>query len=227
MKSSDQKYGTARNVMVMTAEGILPTRNFRKGQIEFAKDVSGQSLAQTILKRRGTCYACAFACKRDVEVPERQVSAKYGGPEYETIAASGPACGIGDLSAIAKFHQICGQYVMDTISVDMTIAWAMEGFENRILSRADTDDVDLRFGNADAMLVMAEKIGRREGCGDLLAQGSERAAKQIGRGAEEFVLTVKKQEIPMHEPRGKQGVALMYATAPAGADPMRAPHDPL
>jgi aldehyde:ferredoxin oxidoreductase len=219
--------GERGNLMAKSAEGILPMRNFQEGQFEFAKQISGQTLAETILTRRGTCYACAFSCKRQVDVPERLVSAKYGGPEYETIASSGSACGIGHLSAIAKFHQICGEYVMDTISVGMTIAWAMECFEKGLLSPTDTDGVELRFGNAEAMLTMAEKIGRREGFGELLSLGSERAAKQVGRGAEEFVLTVKKQEIPMHEPRGKQGVSLAYATAPAGADHMRAPHDPL
>ena len=220
------KFGTSRNVMAMSADGILPTRNFREGQFEYAKEISGQTMAETILTDEGTCYACAIACKRDVDEPGRGVIAKYGGPEYETIGSAGSVCGIGDLSAIAKFHQICGEYVMDTISVGMTIAFAMECFENGILTTADTDGLDLRFGNAEAMLALTEKIGKREGFGDLLALGSERAAKQIGRGAEEFALTVKKQELPMHEPRGKQGVSLAYATAPAGADHMRAPHDP-
>ncbi len=138
-------------------------------------------------------------------MPDLGVSSKYGGPEYETIGSSGSVCGIGDLKAIAKFHQICGEYVMDTISVGMTIAFAMECFEKGILTTADTDGIELRFGNAEAMLALAEKIGKREGLGDLLALGSERAAARIGRGAEQFALTVKRQEMPMHEPRGKQG----------------------
>jgi len=221
------KYGTSRNVVAMSADGILPTRNFLEGQFEHAKAISGQTMAETILTDEGTCYACAVACKREVEVPELEVSAKYGGPEYETIASSGSACGIGDLKAIAKFHQICGEYVMDTVSVGMTIAFAMECFENGVLSKEDTDGIELRFGNAEALLALAEKMGRREGFGDVLADGVERAAKRIGRGAEQFVLTVKGQEIPMHEPRGKHGLSLAYATAPAGADHMRAPHDPV
>jgi len=220
------KYGTSRNVMGMSADSILPTRNFREGQFEFAKEISGQTMAETILEHEGTCYACAIACKRDVRVPELGVTPKYGGPEYETIGSSGSVCGIGDLKAIAKFHQLCGEYVMDTISVGMTIAFAMECFEEGILAPKDTGGIDLRFGNAEAMLALTEQIAKREGLGDLLALGSERAAQQIGKGAEQFALTVKKQEIPMHEPRGKQGVALAYATAPAGADHMRAPHDP-
>jgi aldehyde:ferredoxin oxidoreductase len=220
------KFGTSRNVMNMSRDGILPTRNFREGQFEHAQAISGQTMAETILEDEGTCYACAIACKRDVNVPELGVSAKYGGPEYETIGSSGSVCGIGDLKAIAKFHQLCGEYVMDTISVGMTIAWAMECFEAGLLTPADTDGLELRFGNAEAMLAVTEKIGKREGFGDILALGAERAAQKLGRGTEQYVLTVKKQELPMHEPRGKQALSLAYATAPAGADHMRAPHDP-
>jgi aldehyde:ferredoxin oxidoreductase len=220
------KYGTSRGVMVLNTDGILPTRNFQAGQFEHAKAISGQTMAETILTDEGTCYACAIACKREVDVPELGVTHKYGGPEYETIGASGSACGIGDLKAIAKFNQLCGEYVMDTISVGMTIAFAMECFERGILTTADTDGLELKFGNAQALLTITEKIGKREGFGDILALGSKRAAERIGRGAEQFVLTVKNQEIPMHDPRGKQGLSLGYATAPAGADHMRAPHDP-
>jgi aldehyde:ferredoxin oxidoreductase len=221
------KFGTSRNVMAMNAEGILPTHNFQAGQFEHAKAISGQTMAETILTDEGTCYACAVACKRDVDVPEVGVTSKYGGPEYETIGSSGSVCEIGDLNTIAQFHQICGEYVIDTISVGMTIAFAMECFENGILTTKDTDGIELRFGNGPALLAMTKKIVKQEGFGGILALGAERAAAKIGRGAEQYVLTVKKQEIPMHEPRGKQGLSLAFATAPAGADHMRAPHDPV
>jgi aldehyde:ferredoxin oxidoreductase len=220
------KFGTARGLLGLNADGILPTRNFREGQFEHAQAISGPHMAETILTDEGTCYACAIACKREVDVPELGVVAKYGGPEYETIGAGGSVCGIGDLKVVAKFNQLCGEYVLDTISVGMTIAFAMECFERGILTPADTDGLDLRFGNGEALLALTEKIAKREGFGDLLAQGSERAAQQIGRGAEQFVLTVKKQELPIHDPRGKQGLSLAYATAPGGADHQRAPHDP-
>ncbi len=220
------KFGTARGLLTLQADGILPTRNFQAGQFENAKTLSGPHMAETILTDEGTCYACAIACKREVDVPELGVVAKYGGPEYETIGAGGSACGIGDLKTVAKFNQICAEYVLDTISVGMTVAFAMECFERGVLTPADTDGVDLRFGNGEALLALTEKIAKREGLGDLLALGSERAAQRIGRGAEQFVLTVKKQEIPMHDPRGKQGLSLAYATAAGGADHQRAPHDP-
>jgi len=220
------KLGTARGVLIFNTDGMLPTRNFRAGQFEHAKAISGQTMAETIATGTATCYACAIACKREVDVPERGVVSKYGGPEYETIGAGGSLCGVGDLKVIAKFNQLCAAYVLDTISVGATIAFAMECFEQGILTTADTDGLDLRFGNGEALLALTEKIAKREGLGDLLALGSERAAQQIGRGAQQYVLTVKKQELPMHEPRGKPGLGLAYATAPGGADHMRAPHDP-
>ena len=220
------KFGTSRNVGAVNADGILPTRNFQEGQFEHAKEISGQHMAATILTDEGTCFACAIACKREVEVPELEVTPKFGGPEYETIAAGGSACGIGDLKPIAKFNQLCGEYVMDTISTGMTIAFAMECFENGILTKADTDGLELRFGNAEALLALVPKMARREGFGAVLADGAKRAAAKIGKGAERFALHVKGQEIPMHEPRGKQGLSLAYATAPVGADHMRAPQDP-
>lgn len=128
------KFGTARNLMNMDRDGILATCNFLEGSFENAKEVSGQHLTETILTERGTCYVCAVSCKREVEAPELGISSKYGGPEYETIGASGPLCGIGDLKVIAKFHQVCGEYVMATISAGVTIAFAMECSQNGILT---------------------------------------------------------------------------------------------
>jgi len=116
--------------------------------------------------------------------------------------------------------------VLDTISVGGTIAFAMECFEQGLLTPADTGGLDLRFGNGEALLTLTEKIAKREGLGDLLALGAARAAQKIGRGAEQFALTVKQQELPMHEPRGKPGLALAYATSPTGAEHVRGPHDP-
>jgi aldehyde:ferredoxin oxidoreductase len=220
------KFGTPRNVGVLNADGILPTHNFQRGQFEHAKELSGQHMAETILTDQGTCFACAIACKREVEVPELGVTPKYGGPEYETIGASGSCCGIGDLKPIAKFNQFCAEYVMDTMSAGVTIAFAMECFENGLLTTADTDGIELRFGNADALLAMTEKIARREGFGSVLANGVRRAAQKIGHRAERLAMHVKGQELPLHEPRGKQSLALAYSTAPGGADHVRAPQDP-
>ncbi len=220
------KLGTARNVRSLDKDGILPTWNFQRGQFEQAEAIGGERLKETILVDEGTCFACAVACKRDVEVPELGVTPAYGGPEYETIGAAGSLCGVGDLKAIAKFNQRCAEYVMDTISTGVTIAFAMECVENGLLTEKDTDGLDVRFGNAAALLAMTEKIARREGFGAVLADGVRRAAQRIGKGAERFAMHVKGQEIPLHEPRGKQSLALAYTMAPGGADHGRHPHDP-
>ena len=218
--------GTAGGIPSLDLDGILPTHNFRDGTFAEAKAISGQTMADTILVNRGTCYACTVACKREVEVPERDVTPKFGGMEYETIAANGSLCGVGDLAAIAEASQIINQYVLDSISVGVSIAFAMECFENGILTLDDTDGIDLTWGNDDAVIQMIHKIARREGLGDLLAEGVKVAADKLGRGSEKFALHVKGQELPMHEPRGKRSLALAYSISPTGADHMEAPHDP-
>lgn len=221
------QFGTASAVLMLEASGILPTRNFREGSFEQAKAISGQTMAQTILVKRGTCFSCAVACKREVEVPELGVTAEYGGPEYETLAASGSLCGVGDLKALAKVNQLLAQYVLDSISTGAVIAFAMECYEHGLFTKADTGGIELTWGNAEALERLVPLIARREGIGDLLADGVKRAAERIGRGAGRFALHVKGQELPMHDPRGKKGLSLAYAISPTGADHMEAPHDPL
>src|SRR2546427_7876241 len=186
-----------------------------------------QTMRDTILVNRGTCYACAVACKREVEVKELGVTPKYGGPEYETLAASGSLCGVKDLNALALINQLHAQYVLDSISTGAVCAFAMECYEHGIITREMAGGLDLSWGNADAVIALVHMIGRREGLGDLLAEGVKRAAESLGKGAERFALHVKGQELPMHDPRGKKGLSLAYAISPTGADHMEAPHDPL
>ena len=228
-RAKDRFYqlGSASAVMALEAGGILPTRNFRDGSFEGARAISGQTMRDTILTGRGTCYACAVACKREVEVKELGVTPKYGGPEYETLAASGSLCGVSDLNALALVNQLHAQYVLDSISTGAVTAFAMECYEHGILTTRDTGGLELTWGNADAVIQLVHLIGKREGIGELLGEGVKRAAARLGRGAEHFALHVKGQELPMHDPRGKKGLALAYALSPTGADHMEAPHDPL
>lgn len=219
-------HGTAGGIDGLDRDGILPTRNFRDGSFENAHDISGVKMSQTILTDRGTCFACNVACKREVEVEERGVSPKYGGMEYEIIGALGSLCGVGDMGAVAEASQWVNRYVMDGISAGVAIAFAMECYEAGILTKADTDGLELTWGNADAVIAMIHKIGRREGLGNILADGVKRAAEKFGKGAERFALHVKGQELPMHEPRGKRSLALAYSISPTGADHMEAIHDP-
>jgi aldehyde:ferredoxin oxidoreductase len=174
----------------------------------------------------GTCFACAIACKKRVKVKEPwNVNPEYGGPEYETLAALGSNCGVSDLKAICKANELCQRYSIDTISTGVTISFAMECFEHGLLTKKDTDGMDLSFGNSESMVKMVKLIGEKRGLGALLAEGSKRAAEHIGNGAEEFAVHVKGQEVPMHDPRLKRGEALGYAVSPTGADHVHNIHD--
>jgi aldehyde:ferredoxin oxidoreductase len=226
-KDRFHQLGSSSGVLALEASGILPTRNFRDGSFEGARDISGQKMRDTILTDRGTCYACAVACKREVEVKELGVTPKYGGPEYETLAASGSLCGVSDLNALALINQLHAQYVLDSISTGCVTAFAMECWEHGIITPAMTGGLELTWGNADAVIQLVHLIGKREGIGKLLGEGVKRAAEALGQGAERFALHVKGQELPMHDPRGKKGLSLAYALSPTGADHMEAPHDPL
>ncbi|MGQ9680258.1 MAG: aldehyde ferredoxin oxidoreductase family protein [Candidatus Bathyarchaeia archaeon] len=224
---SRSRFGTAEIVLPQNADGILPTRNFIKGVFEQAEEISGEAMAKTILVGAEGCYACPIRCKRVVEGKSPfETDPSYGGPEYETIGAFGSLCEVSDLSAISLANQLCNAYGMDTISTGCAIAYVMECFENNVLTLRDTDGLDLRFGNAEAMVHMVEMIAERRGIGDLLAEGVRIASDKIGRGSERYALHVKGKEIPMHEPRGKSGLALQYALSASGADHMQAAHDP-
>ncbi len=217
--ASFSEFGTGAPMPLFEEIGNLPTRNFRDGAFPEVNKISAQTLKETIGIGMHGCFACPVRCKKAVEAEEPyQVDSAYGGPEYETLAALGSNCGIDDLKAIAKGNELCDAYSIDTISTGCTISFAMECFENGLLTTRDTDGIELNFGNAEAMLHMIELIGRREGIGNLLAEGSARAADKIGNGAEDFSMHVKKQEIPMHEPRLSKSLALGYMVNPHGAD---------
>ena len=204
-----QQRGTPGIVEPLNISGILPTRNFRQGAFENVDEIKWEAYEKDLLTARRSCYACAVRCKREVAV-DGQIST-YGGPEYETVAAFGPNCGVSDLQVIAKANEMCNAYMLDSISTGATIAFAMECFEHGLIGLEDTGGLDLRFGNADAMLTMVERIAKRQGIGDLLAEGSQRAARQIGGDAHFFAMQVKGQELPMHDPRGKYNVGVGYA----------------
>jgi aldehyde:ferredoxin oxidoreductase len=222
------KLGTSNIVTVINNLGILPTHNFRTGFFEEAEKISGERMAETILKRGEGCYACAVRCKRRVVVPAGpyETSGSYGGPEYETLASLGSLLCIDNLEAISKGHELCNRYTLDTISVGVAIGFAMECYEKGLLTKVDTEGVEFTFGNSEAMLKGIEWIAfRRPGLGNLLADGVKAAAEKIGRGSERFALHIKGQELPMHDPRGKTGQGLSFAVSPTGADHVRAPHD--
>lgn len=219
------KFGTPMFVLGLNAAGILPTKNFKEGMFEGAEKIGVPGL-EKIIKRAGTCYRCAVGCKRVVEMQTPyDINPRYGGPEYECLAAFGSFCGIDDIGAVAKANEMCNRYGLDVIGTGAIIAFAMECFEEDILTEADNDGRKVLFGDTEGMLDLVEKINSRQGLGDILAQGVKRAAKKIGNGADRFAFTIKGQEIPMHDHRGKTGVAMSYALSPTGADHVETAHD--
>jgi aldehyde:ferredoxin oxidoreductase len=221
-------HGTADVLAYQNEDGGLPTRNWSSGFFEGWEPISGNVMSDTILKKRDTCYACVVRCKRVVETEwqGKKVDPQYGGPEYETLATLGSYCGIDDLAAISYANQLCNMYGMDTISCGATIGFAMDCFEQGLITPENTGGVELRFGNAEAMVQMVEEIALRQGFGDLLAEGTARAAQQIGHGAEALANVVKGHDLPAHMPEVKRSLALIYAVNPFGADHQSSEHDP-
>jgi aldehyde:ferredoxin oxidoreductase len=222
------KYGTASVVSPQNMYGTLPTFNYNQGQFEGTDAITGEKMAETILKKRETCFACVVRCKRVVEVTEGPYKADpmYGGPEYETIGLMGSSCGISDLAAIAHANQICNENGVDTIACGGTIAFAMECYEKGIISKEQTGGLELKFGNVEAWLETLRQIVANSGpLGTVLSQGSERAAGIWGNGADECLTTVKGAEAPAHMPQAKRSLGLIYAVNPFGADHQSSEHD--
>jgi len=220
------KFGTTGLVKALNLSGILPTRNFSSGVFKGADKIDADAYKE-IHHSAGTCYACSVRCKRRVQSDDATypLDARFGGPEYETLGALGSLIENDNLLSIARGNQLCNLMGLDTISTGGVIAFAMECFENGILTEKDTGGRALRFGDGDAMLWLIEEIVNRRGIGQVLSKGVRRAAEEIGRGAERFAFHIKGQEIPLHDPRGKTGVSMGFALSPTGADHLESPHD--
>ncbi len=203
-------YGTPVLVDLINEHGMLPTHNFQEGTFNDVDGVSGEKLLERLHVRRYHCYGCPIGCGRI----SRAYGEEVGGPEYETIWAFGPACGINDLEFIAAASHKCNLLGLDTISVGSTIACAME------LVGMQKLDAPLRFGSTDGLLELLEDIAHRRGLGDRLADGARALA--TAHGAPNVAMHVKGLEIPAYDPRGAQGHALAYATSNRGGCHLRA-----
>ncbi len=234
------RYGTLDVLESQEAVGGLPTRNYSSGSMgaERAAAIGGPALFDNLLRGsdegtqvktgRDTCYSCAVRCKRVVESEwqGQAIDPLSGGPEYETASVFGSYCDIDDLAAIALANQMCNEAGADTIAAGATMAFAIECFERGLITEEDTGGIRLAWGDAGAMLDMLTLTLAREGFGDVLAEGSARAAAHIGGGAEAFSMTVKGAELPAHMPQVKRSLALIYAVNPFGADHQSSEHDP-
>jgi len=203
-------YGTAVLVNIINENGVFPTNNFQKSHFDKAEDISGETLAEKYLVKKEACYRCPIACGRYCKVDDIE----GGGPEYETIWAFGSDCGISDLGAVIKANYWCNEMGLDTISTGSTIAAAMELYEKGFIKEEDIDGTPLKFGNVEAVIEWTKKMGRAEGFGAKMAEGSYRLAEMYGQ--EELSMSVKKLEMPAYDPRGIQGQGLQYATSNRG-----------
>lgn len=221
--------GTQDSLMGWAYLGGLPTHNFGEPVFENPELLSGERNYEMFLKERDTCQACPITCKQVFEHkdddPYRKLDPAYGGPEYEAMAAFGPNCGVEDNLAVSKANELANAYGLDAISTGVSIGFVMECFENGLLNSQDTGGLEVRWGDADLLVRAVEMIAHREGFGDILAEGVARMSRRFGAATEPFNLTVKGQELPMHEPRLKHALGVGYAVAPVGADHMMNMHD--
>ena len=206
--------GTAGYLDMALMYGDLPIRYYQQGGWENASNLSGVLMADQYQNRNVACYRCPIACGRETRAPSYGVD-RVDGPEYETLGALGSLAMVDDLEAVIYAGHLCNVYGLDTISTGCTIALACEMFERGILSPADAGGLEIRYGDVQMTHRLIEMIARREGFGDLLAEGSAALAEQFG--VPELAVTVNRLEVPMHDPRAFVGMAMTYALSPRGA----------
>jgi len=220
--SSLRKYGTTDLVAIINEIGRLPTKNHWTGFYEDADDIGPETIAENYRIAQEACHGCAIGCKYIIRVNEGTYSTgPIGGPEYETIMAFGSNCLNNDIESIFHLGKRCDLLGMDTISCGKTIGFAMDLFEQGIITAKDADGIDLGWGNANSQAELVEKIAKREGFGDLLANGVRKAAEKIGGEAWRYAVHVKGLEASGQDPRAHQSIGLTYATNVRGADHLR------
>ncbi|MGI6065753.1 MAG: aldehyde ferredoxin oxidoreductase family protein [Bacillota bacterium] len=221
------EHGTPLGIGGNNAAGVLPTNNWQTGVFPSAGEIGADKLEEYLVEKGG-CFACPIRCKRVVEINDDRVKVDpiYGGPEYETLVTLGSNCGIADIKIVCKANELCNRLGIDTISAGMAISFAMQCYENGLITKEDTGGLDLKFGNEDAVLTLLEQIALRKGFGSMLAEGSKAAAEKIGQGSSEYLVETKGQEVPAHDPRVKSGLGIQYAISFNGADHWFAQHDP-
>lgn len=213
------RYGTNSGMQLGAQIGDVPTKNWRIALWEEGVEkIDGAAVTQNVLKKTKSCFACPVACKRVIEVHDEKYKVEEGpGPEYESAAALGSLLCNDNLFALCKANELCNRFGLDTISTGSVIAFAMECWEKEILTKEECDGLELKFGNPDVILTLIEKIAKREGIGNLLADGVKRASQKIGKNSDKFALHIRGLECPMHDPRAYHGLALTYSLSPRGA----------
>ncbi|MEW5761343.1 MAG: aldehyde ferredoxin oxidoreductase family protein [Candidatus Thermoplasmatota archaeon] len=216
LTNSRIKYGTTGLVELMNEIARLPTYNLKTGVFEYADHICGDAVIKYLIKPRAD-FACTQRCGRYTCIKNGKYSYIGGGPEYESLSSLGSRCGNRNLESILYAHHLCNLYGLDTIGVGATISWAMECFEKKLLDKKIIGELDLTWGNDDTIIKLIHQIANREGFGNILADGSYRAALKLGVGLD-YVMHVKKQEIAGQDGRAQKSMGLAMAVAPRGAD---------
>ncbi len=214
-----RNFGTCAGMNALVQAGDAPVKNWKGTALDFtsAATISDQNVIN-LQERKYGCWQCPVSCGGYMKPGTGQYNypAKVHKPEYETLAAFGSMCLNDNLESIIKANDICNRYGLDTISAGVTIASAIDCYENGLISKKDTDGIELKWGNHKAIVEMTEKLAQREGFGQVLADGIKRAAQQIGKGAEELAIHIHGQEVPMHDPKRFMNYATAYLDATPG-----------
>lgn len=210
--------GTPENVLVNNALYCMPTRNYNNAHFEGADKVSGEVLNEKFVAKIIGCNSCPMRCEHMVIVPEGQYKGAMTRMEYHTLWSLGPYCGIDRLDTIIKGIDLCNHYGVDAISAGVIVGFAMDCYENGILSRDDLGGIDAHFGNSEALIQLLEKIGKREEIGNVLAEGVRIAGQKIGKGAEKRAQHIKGLEVTGYDLRCLKTAALGFAVSFRGAD---------
>lgn len=218
-----KRWGTGRSVIFSSNQCLYPTKNYQEATFEGAESLSGESMERKIWVKRKACFNCPIHCGHLAVVKTSDYTGTIvEGVEYETTAMLGADCGIDNLAAVTHANMLCDKLGLDTLSTGAVVAWAMECFERGILTEKDTGGITLNFGNHKAMNKMILQIAKREGIGDLLAEGVKRASQKIGKGSDGFAMHVKGLELPGWAIRAAPSMGLAYATADRGGCHQRA-----
>jgi aldehyde:ferredoxin oxidoreductase len=216
LKMSLEVYGTAVMLDMVNQRGGFPTRNWQTGVFPGADDINGTAINEKILTERKPCFACPIACGRLSEIKTGPYASKGEGPEYESLGSFGGMCGIDNLEAITLAHFLSNEYGLDVISTGSTIAFAMECFEKGVLTKKDTSGLELKFGDPDVMIKLVHKIAKREGIGNLLAEGTKAVSEKLNKGTERFAMHVKGLELPAYDSRAAKITGLAYVSSNRG-----------
>ena len=213
--------GTPETLMMTQLMGALPTRNWTEGEFEGAEQINLDRMKEKIIVKKRSCQACVVACKNISEIKEGPYAGTHvSGPEYETLFSFGALCGNSNLESIAKANELCNRLGMDTISAGNVIAFGMECYSKGLLTKKELDDVDLKFGNHEAIITMINKIAYRKGIGDIFAEGVKNASEKI-KGSHSLAVHAKGLELPGYDPRASPEMALSYVTSDRGGCHLR------